>query len=498
MVIKLDPRHKKLDGDLLLTVACPVECDFCVYSCTASKEPWKWMPEETIRRVAEEYTKNDIGIRIGGGEPFYDLNRLKRALDIILEYQKPYEVLIISSGYFAITEEEAKRHLKVITDHGLDWINISSDRFHLKNVPLKNIENILKVSKDLGLNVGLRITIDQKSVPLIDKLTELIAKYQPKIELHNWGAFGRGEKLNREYRRNWEGTMNYFKKKLKENAQIYNVNEDITYYFAHFAKRKQLDYSPNFFPTTFPNGEVYGDSMAAKWVYMGNINNENLSNMIEKFKKTLPGHYLIGYKTSCSPMSKLISPNLFKDMYGKCELCMNLPFKENWTKYYVGRRYVVIDPSTDIEKKFDDIRNEWRELLVSVQPKEELNHIFGKKVEEFIKLLIKYNKRFVFSRPIPSCLGIDKNLLKKFDDYQLPKNCWECRELFTVENGNFVACPNIFNINLGSINEFGDRKEIYDKFMEERGKINGGLISKKCKGCIFRIRNNCGCNGVKK
>ncbi len=481
---KLDPRHKKLDGDLLLTVACPVECDFCVYSCTASREPWKWMSEETIRRVAEEYTKNDIGIRVSGGEPFYDLERLKKALDIILEYQKPYEVLIISSGFFGVTESEAKKHLKVLADRGLDWINISSDRFHLRRVPLRNIENILKVSKELGLNVGLRITIDQKSLPLIDKLTELIAKYQPKIEIHNWGAFGRAEKLN-ERSEDWVKVREYFINKLRENVKKYGSNEDINSYFGHFAKRSQLEESSGFFPTTFPNGEVYGDSLAAKWTYMGNINEENLADMIQRFKKILPGNMLIGYKKSCR------HDNFATKKMEKCEICRNLPFKEKWTKYYVGRRYVVIDPSTDINEKFEEIKNEWRELLVSVQPKNELNHEFGKKVEKFIRILMEHGKRFIFSRPIVPCLGVSKDLLKKFDGYKLPKNCWECRELFTVENGKFIACPNMFRIELGSIDDFNNRKEIYDKFMKEREKY----ISKKCKGCVFKARKLCG--GVK-
>ena len=67
--------YKKLDGDLLLTTSCPIECDFCIYSSNPNGE---WMPEETIRKVAKEYTKNDIGIRISGGEPFINFQKLEK------------------------------------------------------------------------------------------------------------------------------------------------------------------------------------------------------------------------------------------------------------------------------------------------------------------------------------------------------------------------------------------------------------------------------------
>src|SRR3989338_9880805 len=120
MVIKKDVRHKPVDGDLLITMACPVNCDFCVYSCLPSLEPQKWMPEETIRRVAEEYSKNDIAIRICGGEPFYNLDKLKRCIDILLEYYKPFDLNIISSAVFAGSIGNTRRNLNVIKNADFD------------------------------------------------------------------------------------------------------------------------------------------------------------------------------------------------------------------------------------------------------------------------------------------------------------------------------------------------------------------------------------------
>ena len=468
-------------ASILLTLACPVECEHCQYSCTAGKDPEKWQKPEILDKFCREAKSEGIeDVHITGGEPLYDINKFIELTKIITKYFKPPHVSLASSGFWAVDEKNTKRFLSTIEKFNITELYVSIDRFHIKRVPLKNIENILKYSKEFNINVHLRPTIDNDtSDDLIKKIINIIKKYKVEINLSITEFIGRAEFLPKK-------DIGRSEKLIKFINELHQKNEN------NVSNNNKLPKTAIIL-TLFPDGNVYSCCVGAKGSFLGNVKEMSIREILKNFSKSL---HSIAYKKGCH-IFKLFSSPLDRE---NCDFCKTIPLKniEKIKKYYVGRRYVVIDPSTDIEKKFDDIRNEWRELLVSVQPKEELNHIFGKKVEEFIKLLIKYNKRFVFSRPIPSCLGIDKNLLKKFDDYQLPKNCWECRELFTVENGNFVACPNIFNINLGSINEFGDRKEIYDKFMEERGKINGGLISKKCKGCIFRIRNNCGCNGVKK
>jgi len=289
MAINLDHRHKPLDGDLLLTAACPIECDFCVYSCEAEKEPEKWMPEKTIRRVAEQYSKNGIGIRIGGGEPFYDLEKLRNCIKILMEYYKPNELLIITSGFFGADKENANKHLNAIKGFGFDTLIISADRFHLKRVPLKNIENIIECCKELGIEPVLRISIDSDSYEFIDKITEIIAKNKVSIEVHDWGSFGRAEKLDKNPLGNFTKDQEYFFSKLKEFAGKFNAPLDPRFYLAHTAKRSQNKYASDFFPTTFPNGNVYGCSMTMKGSYLGNINKEDLSDMMVKWKEHFAG-----------------------------------------------------------------------------------------------------------------------------------------------------------------------------------------------------------------
>lgn len=477
MVIKLDHRHKKLDGDLLLTTACPVECDFCVYSCEAEKDPDKWMPEGTIRRVAEEYSKNDIGIRIGGGEPFYDLERLENCIKILLEHFKPNEILIITSGFFGTDKMNALKHLGVIKKYSFDTLVISSDRFHLKRVPLKNIENIIETCKELEIEPVLRISIDSESYSLIDKLVEIIAREKIAIEVHSWGSFGRGERLDKTPLGDFTKDQEYFFSRLKEAAEKFNSPKDPKYYLTHSAKRSQKRYASDFFPTTFPNGSVYGCSMTTKGSYMGNINKESLVEMIFRWKTaTLQGNFNLS-EWSCQEMSRFL-PKKYKQ---RCEYCKSYPI-EFPSKEALGQKYVRVTSDADLEKILEELKKEQRELLISFRlTANDLTKENGERIRNFLEKLEESGVRYYLSRPLPRCLGFQT----RPND---PKNCFECRELFTIEEGVLKYCEPS-GIGRGySIDDLKDREQIYEYF---ETKNKGKKPPSFCEKCIFMLRKQC-------
>jgi len=491
MVIKFDFRHKKLDGDLLLTTACPVECDFCVYSCTASKEPWKWMPERTIRRVAEEYSKNDIGVRISGGEPFYDLEKLERCIDILLEYYKPIELLIITSGFFAFNRENTEKYLKVIKERDFDLLAISMDRFHQKRIPLKNIENIIEICNKMDIEVALRLSLDSLSFSLIDKVSELIVKHKLPIEVHGWGVCGRAEKLGDSSLKDEDKVREYLFSKINKFAEKYDSPHDPRYYLTHTAKRSQREYASEFFPTTFPNGNVYACSMTMKGCYMGNINIENLLDMIFKFKNTFPGYYMLS-NSNCYFLRNFL-PEKFN---WRCEFCKDRFFidVDKIPEETLGREYVKITTKADLNKLFKQLlekkksipqKGYEREFLLSFRlRKNDLNEATGRKIKNFLNKLKENKIRFALSMPLPPCLGI------KVDNNQ-PKNCFECRELFTVQNGFVRYCEPLGRIKGHMLELIKDRNQIYKHFKIEHNKLS---ISEECEFCLFKLRNQC--NGM--
>ena len=485
MVIKKDVRHKPADGDLLITMACPVSCDFCVYSCLPSLEPQKWMPEETIRRVAKEYSKNDIAIRICGGEPFYNLDKLKKCIDVLLEYYNPFDLNIISSGFFARNIENTRKNLNVIKNTGFDTLIVSIDRFHLPRVPLTKITNIIEVCKEMDIETILRISLDTASFPLADKISEIIAKYKTPIEVHSWGIVGRAEKLDTSPLKNSNQVEDYIFKKISYYARKYKTPTDPRYYLTNSTKTK---FDETFFPTTFPNGNVYATSFTFKSELMGNINKENLSDMIQKFRNTYSENFLFS-RSNYWEINNFV-PAKFEDQF---DVSRNIPFNEDFPEEAIGRKFIKIKTDDDLDSILNKLKEKRkfhgsygmndREFLLSFELKEKdlWNQNTKIKIQDFLEKLKSEKIKFVLSRPLPPCLKIETN------DKQ-PKNCFECREMFTVEEGVIKFCEPLENRFGPELNQVNNREQIFDYFNSVHGNMK---INETCKKCVYKIRGVC-------
>jgi hypothetical protein len=492
MVIKFDLRHKPVDGDILLTMACPVECSFCIYNCTSSRENLKWMPEETIRRVAEEYSKNDIAIRICGGEPFYDLDKLKKCIDILLEYYNPLDLNIITSAIFAGNKANAIRNIQVIKDKNFDRLIVSADRFHLPRVPLSKIINVIEACRELDIEVILRLSLDLESSQLINQLTKIIVKYQTPIEVHTWGVVGRAEKLDKSPLKNYNFVEKNISKKIAFYGKKYKMPTDYRYYLTSSSKRHQRNFFADFFPTTFPNGNVYGSSITLKSEFMGNINNENLIDMIRRFEKTFSGYLLLFKKGHHEDNN--FSVEKFED---NLDIYRNEPFVKDTPDEAIGRRFIKVDSDNDFDTIIKEMSEkrifhglygiENREFLISIRLKEKdlWNKETASKMQKFLNKLDELKIMYVLSRPLPPCLRFN------FRDNKQPKNCFECREMFTVKDGVIRFCEPLKNAFGPEIKEVKNRNQIHQYFKSIHSNMQ---ISDTCKSCIYNLRGLC--NGL--
>jgi len=489
MSIKIDIRHKPLDGDLLLTMACPVGCDFCVYSCLPSLEPQKWMPEETIRRVAEEYSKNDIEVRICGGEPFYNLEKLKKCIEILLEYYEPSDLNIITSAIFAGSKKNAIRNLDVLKQTNFDRIIVSVDRFHLPRVPFKKLVNVIEASQEIGIEIILRLSMDSSSFVLLDKVSNLIVKYQIPIEVHRWYAVGRGENIDRTTLRNYDFVEKYLFNKIALNGRKYNKPKDYRYYLTRSAKRSEKNYANDFFPTTFPNGNIYATSFTFKSQYLGNVNNENLLQMLLRFEKTFSGHFVLSDNSNFN-LRKFLPLKYHDDPH---DMLRNEPFTEDMNDEAVGRVFIRINSDDNLDEILNKIikRKTFhgpygvgnREFLLSFRLKE--NDLWNAKsrlrILNFLNKLKALNIKFVLSRSLPPCLKIET-------DSKQPKNCFECRELFTVRDGKILFCDCLKSREGPLFANVKNRDEIFEFYKERRKEEK---LLEICSKCLFHIRNQC-------
>ena len=104
----------------------------------------------------------------------------------------------------------------------------------------------------------------------------------------------------------------------------------------------------------------------------------------------------------------------------------------------------------------------------------------GKKVIKFLSELKKSGVYFKVTKPLPKCLFTD-DYEKSIKNFNIPRSCFECLELFTVHDKKLRLC----NGKEYNFRDFKEREEIYEKLLQQR-KINPG-----CKLCIYRIRKQC-------
>jgi len=456
-----DFRHK--NGLVILTLACPIECGHCIFSCTRSKDPRKWMPEKTIRRVAEEFHVNKINkILITGGEPFYDLKKLFNSLRIFLNYFNPEMISIATSGFWAIGKSSTYNVLNDIRKMGIKRIEVSWDRFHAKRVKLKNIENILTEAKKLQMEVCLRPIIDMESSAIKNKIKQLILKYSPAV------AFAITEPI---------GRAAIFDKRLL------GTNENLNGFISEIENYAKIWRGKNYplVVTTFPNGNVYGCCNAFKLAYMGNINNQQLKPMIQKIKTTLPGYIFLN-NLSCSFLDKFI-PSTSSH---KCDLCANQPFDNKISgEECHGRKFIEMSIK-DLEKceKYD---NKYELLLSFSLTIDDLKKENGKKIVNFLNSLKREGVKVKLSRPLPKCM-FQPNEISELKEFNIVYNCFECNELFSIKNEMIQFCPNVYKIKGPKFEGMKDRKELFEHFKRIHNELE---LEEKCLNCIYLKRGQC-------
>jgi organic radical activating enzyme len=198
---------------IFVTNICPVECEHCAYSSTRDGS---WLPLKYLKKICNEISEskfvNEVFINVTGGEPFSNLFELEKRLDLILNYFEPWRIVVTTSGFWGVTKKSTKKNLNFLNKKSIKEIHLSTDRFHLKRVPLKNIENILSLSKDLEFRVILKPLLDTKSDFLVEPLMKLALKYKPPIVFCVLDPLGKARKVDKKIMKSVELSQDFMEK----------------------------------------------------------------------------------------------------------------------------------------------------------------------------------------------------------------------------------------------------------------------------------------------
>ncbi|MFC2171841.1 hypothetical protein ACFLU6_04335 [Acidobacteriota bacterium] len=181
-------------GDILITTACPVSCDFCLYACTPQGE--KISPDLT-GRIARGY--RDIGVsrlRLLGGEPFMFPRLLSDCLDRILQSWPAADVDIVTSGCWAKSPSKVSEAMAPVLDRGLKKLILSLDAFHLRKIPFDNYRRIVEWAGKHSFQIIVNIHYSDGLKPMIPMLLELGRTHEFTVLLSKIFPIGRASGLS--------------------------------------------------------------------------------------------------------------------------------------------------------------------------------------------------------------------------------------------------------------------------------------------------------------
>jgi hypothetical protein len=138
-------------------------------------------------------------------------------------------------------------------------------------------------------------------------------------------------------------------------------------------------------------------------------------------------------------------------------------------------------------KDFKKAADASREMLLSFRISEhQLNRRYGSEVLGFLNRLKKQGLRFQLSRPLPRCM-FGPGYQKARNEFKLPEGCFECRELFSVDNKGVNSCEPVGEQG-PPIEEAESREEIWQQFNSVR---QAKSPPSQCRACKYYRRRQC-------
>lgn len=162
----------------VLTYKCQVACPHCLLEAGPHRieemeieDALRWM-----RQIAK-YRNSHVGsISLTGGEPFYDTDKLKK----IARFGKENGLTItaITNAFWADSPRQAENILKDLPE--IEKLGISTDKYHLKNIPLERVRNAISAAEKLGKEYSVIVCTesneDEKYREIIGKLLDITEK----------------------------------------------------------------------------------------------------------------------------------------------------------------------------------------------------------------------------------------------------------------------------------------------------------------------------------
>jgi hypothetical protein len=185
LAFNLNPLPTAHTLTILPTYKCTAACQDCCFGSNPSIEGR--IPQERILQyISEGAALGMKNLVFSGGESFILGDDLDQAIWHATKLGMGTRV--VTNGYWAISEESAKKRLERIQLSGLTEINFSTGDFHQKFVPIERVVNGALASYSLGIRCVIMIEVRKgrsftKETLLKDKRLSELLKQNDKPNL---------------------------------------------------------------------------------------------------------------------------------------------------------------------------------------------------------------------------------------------------------------------------------------------------------------------------
>jgi len=154
----------------IITYKCTIACEHCIVEAGPHrKEEIKLEDARDWIKQASTYRGGHIiGLALTGGEPFYNLDNLKK----ISEFGQKYGLIVsaVTNAFWASDRKKSLKTLEMLP--AIRMISFSTDVYHQRSIPFENIRNAIWAAQKLGLLYNIAVCTDNLENEHFQKIEE--------------------------------------------------------------------------------------------------------------------------------------------------------------------------------------------------------------------------------------------------------------------------------------------------------------------------------------
>jgi len=169
--------------------------------------------------------------------------------------------------------------------------------------------------------------------------------------------------------------------------------------------------------------------------------------------------------------------------------------KITYFKRYINNLRFDLNPILEEEKKkkirkikidkIGKVKDSEIDVLVFDLEEKDLNVDSGNKIIKFLHGLEERKVNFRIGQKLPPCI-FDVQSIKEFK-FKMPNNCYECSNMFHLENKRIIFC----NDRKGPDLKFMNSAEQIGEYVNLLKDYDEPAYFKKCQTCVHKIRGTC-------